>query len=109
MSKFDILSSTSTPYKDDMLYIKNMFKEANIDVEYVIKGYAETLKKGTHKTSCFCIKFEYGDEIDGFKYYRELCIFDCHYNSLEVIKIIENDIRLIKSDIRRIKLKYLGL
>lgn len=99
-----------------MKYIENMFKEANIDAEYDVTEDIETETKGTYQSllskrhrSSFCIKFKYGDEVDGFKYNRELCIYDCQHNYLEVIKIIEDDIRLIKSELRRVKLKSLGV
>jgi hypothetical protein len=92
-----------------MVYIENMFKEANIDAEYDVKRDYETITKGTYQIGSFCIKFKYGDEVDGFKYNRELCIYDCQHNHLEVIKIIEDDIRAIKSEMRRVKLKSLGL
>jgi hypothetical protein len=92
-----------------MEYIENMFKDAGIDVKYDVKEDYETEIKGTYQIGSFCISFKYGDEVDGFKYNRELCIYDCQINHKEVIKIIENDIRLIKPELRRVKLKQLGI
>lgn len=78
-----------------MVYIKNMFKEANIDAEY---DFTTDFTTRYQQSGFFLIKFKFGDEVDGFK-----------YNHLEVIKTIEDDIRLIKSELRRVKLKSLGL
>jgi len=89
-----------------MEYIENMFKDAGIDAKYDVKRDFETVTKGTWQIGSFCITFKYGDEVD---YDREICIYDCQYNYLEVIKIIENDISLIKIQIRDKKLKELGL
>ena len=89
-----------------MKWIKRLFKEANIDAEYEISTDFTTRYQ---QRGSFCIKLKFGDEVDGFKYDRELCIYDCQHNHLEVIKIIENDISLIKSELRRVKLKSLGL
>lgn len=89
--------------------IENMFKDAGIDAKYDVKTDFETITKGTWQIGSFCITFKYGNEVDGFKYDRELCIYDCQNNHLEVIKIIENDISLIKSELRNKKLKELGI
>jgi hypothetical protein len=91
-----------------MIYIENMFSDAGIDAKYDVKRDFETIK-GTYQIGSFCITFRYGDEINGFTYNRELCIYDCQNYYLEVIKIIENDISLIKSEIRRLKIKQLGI
>jgi len=86
-----------------------MFKDAGIDAKYDVKKYFENATKENWQIDSFCITFKYGDEVDGFKYDRELCIYDCLNHYLEVIKIIENDISLIKIQIRDKKLKELGL
>ena len=88
-----------------MDYIEKMFKDANIDV-YINETWPD---EPDRKNSNLCIIFRYGDEIDGFTYRRTLCVYDCINFISETSKIIESDIRLIKSEIRRVKLKSLGL
>ena len=92
-----------------MEYIEKMFKDAGIDAKYDVKRDFETTTKGTWQIGSFFITFKYGNEVDGFKYDRELCIYDCQHNYLEVIKIIENDISLIKIQLRDKKLNKLGI
>lgn len=88
-----------------MDYIENMFKDAGIDV-YINETWPD---EPDRKNSDLCIIFRYGDEIDGFTYSRTLCVYDCINLISETSKIIESDIILIKSEIRRVKLKSLGL
>ena len=92
-----------------MEYIENMFSDAGIDAKYDVKRDMETIMKGTYQIGSFCITFKYGNKVDGFTYNRELCIYDCQNHYLEVIKIIENDIQIIKSRLRHEKLKQLGI
>jgi hypothetical protein len=85
-----------------MVYIENMFSDAGIDADV-----KEETEIGSFVITF--ITFSYGDKINGFKYHRKLCRYDCEFFPSMVIKIIENDIKIIKSTIRDYKLKELGI
>lgn len=86
-----------------MKYIEEMFRKENIDV-YINETWPD---EPDRKNSNLCIMFGYGDGIDGFTYFRTLCVYDCISFPVSCKEIISKDILSIKEALRETKLKQL--
>lgn len=97
----NIAAATISKRIRNMEYIEKMFRDNNIDAKFYEAEDKELYDR------IFVIKYEFGDEINGLLYNRRLCFSDCITFPEDIRKIIESDIKIIKNEIRDIKINEL--